>query len=91
MSGEGSGCLDVLMQIYPNPSATYLYFYTSEPACFNGSSIELVDQLGQILQSHPLSGGVLQMDIRGYARALYYVRLKRDDGSNAFSKKILIH
>jgi hypothetical protein len=47
--------------------------------------------LGQILQSHPLSGGVLQMDIRGYARALYYVRLKRDDGSNAFSKKILIH
>ena len=90
-SGEGSGCENVLMQIYPNPSATYLYFYANKPECFSGSSLELVDQLGQVLQTHPYSSGVIQLDIRGYARALYYVRLRSDSGTTLFSKKIVIH
>ena len=90
-SGEGSGCENVLMQIYPNPSATYLNFYASKPDCFSGSSLELVDQLGQVLQTHPYNSGVIQLDIRGYARALYYVRLRSDSGTTLFSKKIVIH
>ncbi len=89
-SGEGSGCKNVLMQVYPNPTATYLHFYLSKPECFSGSSLELVDQLGRILQTHSFNGGFIQMDIRGYARALYYLRLKSTDGSTVFSKKIII-
>jgi len=89
--GWGSGCGDILMQIYPNPTATYLKFYSSMPQCFEGAKLEIVDQLGQILQTHPYDSSVLEMDIRGYARALYFVRLVAPNGEVVFAKKFVIH
>jgi N-acetylneuraminic acid mutarotase len=84
------GCGDILLQLYPNPSRDIVYLYTNKWSCLQGSKVQLVDQLGQVLETQPYSQSTVSFDISGYARALYYVRIVNASGATIFYKKLVI-
>ncbi len=88
---SGGGCGDISIKIYPNPTTYLLNLHINKPACYEGSKVEIVDQLGRILQTKPLENSVLEFDIQGYARELYFLRMVGKDGKTLFTKKFVIH
>lgn len=84
------GCGDIQLQLYPNPSREFVFLYTNKLHCLQGTKVELIDQLGQVLETQNYDQSRITFDIRGYARALYYVRLINSNGETIFSKKLVI-
>ncbi|PCJ66787.1 MAG: hypothetical protein COA58_04830 [Bacteroidetes bacterium] len=83
------GCGNIQHKIYPNPSSDFVYLSSNSYECYPNAEVEFINALGQILQTHPYNE-LVTIDVRGYARSTYLLRLKAENGSTIFAKKIVI-
>ena len=82
-------CGSVKHKIYPNPTSDWVYIYTNNPDCFKGYNVQLISPLGQVLETKKYNS-LVYFNMRGYARAVYLVRLISESGGVAFTKKISV-
>lgn len=75
-------------QVWPNP--TNGVFYISMPAAAPGRRVELLNLLGQIIQSWQAGEQVLSADLRDEARGIYLLRVM-DQGTSKFLQHIIKH
>jgi hypothetical protein len=64
--------------------------YSNNPECFIGYNVQLIDAIGQILETKKYES-LVTFDLRGYSRAVYVIRLIGDSGDVVFAKKLVIH
>lgn len=74
-----------LVALYPNPATSELVIATTE---FSGASYQLTDVNGKALSSGVLTGEKTELDIAGFERGFYVVRLQFPNGTSA-SRKVL--
>lgn len=83
-------CWSLDLQVYPNPSSEFLNIFTVKDECLRYSKLELIDQLGRVLDSKTVTEQITTFDLRGYASALYYLRITNKFGVEWGTVKILI-
>ncbi len=84
------GCQSVRIQVYPNPSAEFVYVYSSRYSCLAGAEVTLVTQLGQTVRKQKIQSAITPIDLRGLARTIYILRVKNKSGNQILAKKILV-
>jgi len=81
-------CGTMNFKLYPNPSQEFVYLYSSNIDCLEGSNLLLLNSIGQVLETKAFDG-FATFDIRGLANELYLLRLISNNGNLLFTKKIL--
>jgi hypothetical protein len=84
------GCGNLEIKIYPNPTSEFVYLFTKQSGCLEAAKITLYDQLGKTLQTIIVSEDITRIDVRGYAKELYFLKLQDKTGRELFTRKIII-
>ncbi len=71
-------------EIYPNPAKGLVYIESAE----KNAMIYVYDAKGSLIHSSKASGIVSQLDISGFAKGIYLVKMNSDNGEN--SRKLIV-
>jgi hypothetical protein len=72
--------------ISPNPFTSVATIYFSEEQ--RNTSIKVIDVTGRLVNSEQLTGNSAKLDMSGYAKGIYFVRIE-DEKKNVVNKKIV--
>ena len=76
---------DFVFNIYPNPTQNYIIISYSDESIKN-YTVDLIDQLGQVLATRVLSGNNQQIDVSTLAAGNYHLRVTYlQNKSNSFT------
>lgn len=74
-----------VFNIYPNPATNYIVFSTTDPN-ITDYTVDLIDNLGQVVQNKLFYGNNQQMDISTLAAGNYHLRITfLDNKINSFT------
>lgn len=85
-----SECISLDIQVYPNPTSELLNVFSIQNECLKNSEIELVDHWGRVIDSKLVTQSLTSFDLRGYAPAIYTLRITNSFGVVQGTAKILI-
>ena len=76
---------DFVFNVYPNPVQDYINITITDES-INQYSMEIIDQLGQIIESKVLSGNNQQVDISTLSAGNYHLRITyKQNKTNSFT------
>lgn len=75
--------------LYPNPASQYLHI-NIEKSVSSISDIQLLDNLGRMLQHIDVNDSQLTVDCNAYATGTYFIRFYDHDGAVISTRKIII-
>lgn len=87
---ESDSCRGFKVVVYPNPTNENVNIFTRDLGCFMGYSLQLYNQLGQLVDVKVVSKEITTFDIRGLAQGVYHIRFINKQGVQVTTKSIII-
>lgn len=73
---------DMTIRVFPNPTASRLTIHVQEEEFLETGELRLFSMDGKLLQIYRMEAPQMEIDLSGYAPAVYLLRLKMNDFKN---------
>jgi hypothetical protein len=77
---------NVHIDLYPNPASTLIYVQADEAM----ESVDIIDRLGRVVKTQPVTGSRAQIDLSPYSSGLYLARINLKENKGTLSRPFVV-
>jgi len=76
----------VHVNLYPNPASTLMYIKTDADM----ESVEVIDRLGRLVHTLPVTGDISQIDISALTSGIYLARINLRENKGTITRSFVV-